>query len=112
VDPKDKVYGVLREFSREMKTLFGSALKGVILYGSYARGDFDQESDIDVMVLVDVPRARLHNYDRILTKLSQKVDKDSPALLSVFLKNAVEFETYKDDLPFYANIDREGVRIA
>ncbi|MEG1972553.1 MAG: nucleotidyltransferase domain-containing protein, partial [Oscillospiraceae bacterium] len=31
---------------------FGDKLDAVILYGSYARGDYDSESDIDIMVRV------------------------------------------------------------
>ena len=34
----------------------GDKLDKVILYGSYARGDYDDESDIDIMVLADIPR--------------------------------------------------------
>ena len=33
------------------KTLFGDNLDSVILFGSYARGDYDDESDIDIMIM-------------------------------------------------------------
>ena len=39
--------------------LFGSRLEKVLLYGSYARGEQDEESDIDVMAPVDLPREQL-----------------------------------------------------
>ena len=32
----------------------GDKLNKVILYGSYARGDYDDESDIDIMILADI----------------------------------------------------------
>lgn len=41
---------------------FGSKLDAVILYGSYARGDFDAESDIDIMVRVKLSQQDLKKY--------------------------------------------------
>jgi len=35
----------------QFKLIYGDDLKSVILYGSYARGDYDCESDIDVVAL-------------------------------------------------------------
>ena len=34
--------------------IYGKHLKTVILYGSYARGDYTKDSDIDIMVLLDL----------------------------------------------------------
>lgn len=42
---------IVREFKSALQTLYGERLHGVVLYGSYARGDYDEESDIDLMVL-------------------------------------------------------------
>lgn len=36
-----------------MIKLFGEKIECIILYGSYARGDFDLESDVDIMVLLN-----------------------------------------------------------
>ena len=44
---------ILREFKAALQTLYGNRLNEVILYGSYARGDYDDESDIDLMILLD-----------------------------------------------------------
>ena len=43
---------IIMLFSREMKRILGENLKKVILYGSYARGDYTENSDIDIMILV------------------------------------------------------------
>ena len=45
---------VLNQLTEHSKQVFGETLKSVILYGSYARGDYDDESDIDVMLMVDM----------------------------------------------------------
>ena len=45
---------MLEKLNAQLHALFGSHLKATILYGSYARGDEDEESDVDVLILVDV----------------------------------------------------------
>ena len=42
---------ILQEFVAEMEKVFATSLKKIILYGSYARGDFKINSDIDIMIL-------------------------------------------------------------
>lgn len=44
---------IVREFKAALQALYGERLHGVVLYGSYARGDYDEESDIDLMVLLN-----------------------------------------------------------
>ncbi|GAB2591462.1 nucleotidyltransferase domain-containing protein [Spirosoma areae] len=43
---------IVREFKAALQLLYGDRLHDVVLYGSYARGDYDDESDIDLMVLL------------------------------------------------------------
>lgn len=103
---------ILNTFTKDTRELFGDSLKGIILYGSYARGDYDDGSDIDVMVLVDIPKEELHKYGRSITRIANKADWDYTTILSPTVKNVAEFEEYKYDLPFYRNVDTEGVRIS
>ena len=46
---------LLGQYIEELRRIYGIHLKQIILYGSYARGDYRDDSDIDRMVLVDLP---------------------------------------------------------
>ncbi|WP_461133811.1 nucleotidyltransferase domain-containing protein [Spirosoma lituiforme] len=43
---------MVQEFKKVLQELYGDRLVDVVLYGSYARGDYDDESDIDLMVVL------------------------------------------------------------
>ncbi len=44
---------LLQELKAGLAALYAGRLRGVYLYGSYARGDYDAESDFDVLVVLD-----------------------------------------------------------
>ena len=91
-----------------MDTL-GDRLEKVILYGSYARGDYRDESDIDFIIIADVPqeeagRWRDSIYDRIPC-----IDLDYDIIVSVKVTGSLIFNKYINTLPYYMNIIKEGV---
>ena len=45
---------IMHEFAKNVRKLLGDSLDSVIVYGSYARGDYSEFSDIDVMLLVSL----------------------------------------------------------
>jgi predicted nucleotidyltransferase len=107
VEMKDQVIDHLFcDVERELKALFGEKLSEIILYGSYARGDYDDKSDIDIIVLVE--EEGLKKYDkqvlRVNVDLSLRYDVD----LSVVVENKTEFDLNRSVIPLYKVIDREG----
>jgi len=45
--------GPLSAYAERLRRVFGSRLRDVRLFGSYARGEADEDSDVDVLVLID-----------------------------------------------------------
>ena len=92
-----------------MQDSLGEKLDRVILYGSYARGDYDNESDIDFIIIANVPqeeagRWRDSIYDRI-----PYIDLDYDIIVSVKVTGSTVFNEYMDTLPYYMNIIKEGI---
>ena len=102
---------ILARVKKEAESIFGEKLVDVILYGSYARGDYDHESDIDIMVKVNIDRHDLYEYSKKMWKVAHELDLEHDALISVKLQDNFIFEEYKDVLPFYKNVTQEGIRV-
>lgn len=92
-----------------LQEIFGDKLTDVLLYGSYARGEQDDESDIDVLALVAMKREELSKYRRTVSDFSAEIDLRYGVLLSVKLQDADTFYAYSSALPFFQNVIREGV---
>jgi len=54
-DTREEALRIARELHKELAALYGPRLKGVYLYGSYARGQADEDSDIDVAIVLAGP---------------------------------------------------------
>jgi len=50
---EDRIAKLLHEFREGLERIYGPRLRGVYLFGSYARGEADEESDMDVLVVLD-----------------------------------------------------------
>jgi predicted nucleotidyltransferase len=110
---QNELNAITAEFARRAREIFGEALREIILYGSYARGDFDAESDVDLMILADVPREEIPVYrEKILELKVDLMEKyDYEILLSTILENAAFFEEWSDASVFFQNVRNEGLKI-
>ncbi len=98
--------------AEETRKILGDKLETVILYGSYARGDYDAESDIDIMVRIICDRDELSDYRKLFNKLAGRLSVENGISIFITLVDSASFEKYKSHLPFYENVEREGVKIA
>jgi len=110
---KTQLNNILTDFANNSKVIFGDKLKDVILFGSYARGDYDSESDIDIAILADIPREKEVSYHKELTKVMGDLYEkyDYSVVLAPIVISFSFFEEWKNDLPFYRNVNLEGVKI-
>jgi len=91
------------------KDVLGDKLEKVYLFGSYARGDYDEESDIDVMVLADIkPEDADKTRDEIRDHLGD-VDLEYDVVTCLHMTCSAIFHKYINVLPYYMNVQREGI---
>lgn len=97
---------LLNELEAGLKAMYATRLKGVYLFGSYARGDADPESDADVLVVLD----RIDRY-------GAEVERTGPMISSLSLKYGVSvsrtFVSEQDwrsgESPFLTNVREEAI---
>ena len=105
VSVRDIVY----EFAKDMKRLFGRDLSRIIIYGSYARGDYRENSDVDVMILVKLPEDSIRKYTDKVSDCAFEYLMKYGVDISPVIKNEEHFNYWVDNLPYYRNVRDEGV---
>lgn len=99
----------LNTYVQELKKIYKDSLQQVILYGSYARGDYNEDSDIDVMILLKMSDMHIKDYANELMDITYEFNLNHNMEINPIAKDKVEFEKWNVNYPFYANIKRDGV---
>ncbi len=102
---------LLCELKTGLKNIFGRELREIIVYGSYARGKSDEESDLDIMVLVDMENEEIKKKQEKVLDLTVDLTTRYGIVLSVIENNYDYFYDWVEILPFFANVEREGISI-
>ena len=102
----------LNEYVSAIRDNLGDIIKSVILYGSYARGDYNNNSDIDIMVLVSTDDKEIYHIENIFYDYAFESELKYGKVLSPVIKNIDSFEYWSDTVPFYRNVKNEGIKVA
>ena len=89
------VHDLLKQYVKEIKKIYGLSLQKIILYGSYARGDYVQDSDIDIMILVNMSDEEIFRKRHELSDITFDYN----------------FNHWIGAYPFYNNVQKEGVEL-
>lgn len=103
-----KIRQLLEELKTGLQATYGPRLKGFYLFGSYARGEQEEGSDVDVLVVLDHFDhyfAEVERSGQLASELSLKYDA---SVSRVFTR---EFEWLHDETPFLLNVREEAVVI-
>ena len=99
---------ILRALRKELNTALGKRVEKIILYGSQARGDAWNDSDIDVLVVLKDDfkyGVMLRKTSKIVAKLSLENDVVSSRAFA----SRQQYEQSK--MPFLMNIRRDGIAL-
>ena len=100
---------LIEQYVEAVKKIYGSHIRQIILYGSYARGDFRPDSDVDIMILLDMSDLELKAYAQQLSYMTYDFNMDNDLDIKTIAKNEEHFNKWVVNYPFYANVRREGV---
>jgi uncharacterized protein len=100
------IKGLLAELKQGLTKIYGERLKAVVLFGSYARGDYHEGSDLDVMIVLDTYQSywdELVRSSELASDLSLKYD------ITISRMIMSEEQWKQGELPVLKNIRIEGV---
>jgi len=99
---------LLSELKRHLTEIYGERLKGVYLYGSFARNEQDEESDVDVLIVLD----QIENYSLEIEHTSKVVSEISLKYGSTISRAfASEKQWLEEKTMFFLNVREEAVGV-
>jgi len=104
----DRLHSILAELRRRLQALYGERLVRMVLYGSQARGDAEQGSDIDVLVVLRGTVEPCEEIGRTIDDVADLSLQHSVVVACVFVSDA-EFQHERS--PLLLNVRREGIAV-
>lgn len=103
---KDAIAKAVKE---QLQLLYGDRLAKVILYGSYARGDFHEESDIDFLVVLKDEEINTGFELRFMNQPIFKISLENDVIISNHPTTLKRLEN--SQFLFYQNVRKEGIAL-
>ncbi len=105
----DTIIGKVKNEATDMiKRVMGKDLIRVVLYGSCARGDYTQDSDIDIALITACDRLEVKKYNSIIAEISTQLAVKYFSIVNFVCLPYAEFMQKKSWYLFFQNIDSEG----
>lgn len=105
---KDTIDTVKHEATALVTDALGEDLVEVILYGSCARGDYEEDSDIDIALLTRCDRMEVKKYDGRLAQVATELAMKYFAVVNFVCLPYEEYLEKKSWYAYFKNIDLEG----
>lgn len=110
MNESEKGLHVARELASWLRERFGERIVDIRVFGSVARGEADEESDVDVLVLVREPLDREERHE--LADHSYDLDLAHGTVTQYMVKTTERWDSpIIRGSAFRKDIDREGVPI-
>lgn len=108
---KSQLDNISQQMTQSYRAVYGDNIVAIYLYGSYAREDYNSESDIDITAIVKGDRMELQHKLKQIWDISADIGLENDVIVSPAVIPFDEYEKYKQILPYYMNIRKEGKRI-
>ncbi len=111
IDMLREINTLLNQYVLNLKDIYGDSLRSVILFGSYARGDYNGDSDIDIMILLDISETEVKRYGDSLSDMTYDFNMEHDLDIEPLVHTVALFQKWEKNYPFFSNIKKEGVTL-
>ncbi len=102
----------LTTFVERLRQRYGDDLLRVVLFGSKARGDFDSESDLDLLVVVRMTDGRYRQYWSEIADIAWQIELAYGIVTSLIVKDQTDYARMREHrLLLVRNIERDGIEV-
>lgn len=89
---------------------FGEDLLLVTLFGSKVRGDFDSESDVDILIVIRMQEKEYWQYWNEIVNIAWEVEATYNLVFSLVIKNEQDYAVMRKQPSLLArNIEQDGI---
>ncbi len=99
----------LKQMCAKLSGVYGDSLEKIVLYGSYARGEQTEESDVDVALVLREKETEAQYNLKVDLVVDYELEHD--VVLSTITIEIAHFEEWRRVLPFYKNIEKDGITL-
>jgi predicted nucleotidyltransferase len=108
LDKPQEFQNLLAALKQQLAQLYGKQLKGIYLFGSYARGEQGNESDVDILIVLK----RYERYGKEINRTGEIISNLSlqygVTISRIFMR---EDEFQQNDSPLLRNVHEESIAI-
>ena len=108
---KEELDSIINEYISEIKKILGADLKRAVIYGSYARGEYEEESDIDIALFTLKKPEEFYLLINKISELTFEYNVKYEIILSPVFQNIIDYNRMLRVVPYYQSIQKEGILI-
>ena len=108
---KYKIQEIVEKYIADVKAVLGKDFEHAVIYGSFVRDDFSEESDIDIAIFTNRPAEEFYLLVDKIAELTFEYSVKYDLLLSPTFQNVDNYSRWIKVLPYYQNIQKEGIAI-
>ncbi len=100
---------IASQIESALRDILRDKLKRIIIFGSYAREEFDNESDIDIMILIK--SSDVSQYEDYIDDIANDLTIEYEILVSIFLESEEQYYNDMEIQGLYRNVENEGLEV-
>lgn len=108
---KSEMDKIISEYVEEIKKILADDFERAVIYGSYARGEYNSESDIDIAIFTPRKAEEFYLLINQIAEITFEYNVQNDIIFSPVFQNTLDFQRMLKVMPYFQNIQREGIAI-
>lgn len=108
---KSEMDKIISEYVEEIKKILADDFERAVIYGSYARGEYNSESDIDIAIFTPRKAEEFYLLINQIAEITFEYNLQNDIIFSPVFQNTLDFQRMLKVMPYFQNIQREGIAI-